>query len=237
LVQVSNSLGTINPVKRLCAAARAAGAITVVDGCQAVPHQAVDVIDIGCDFYAFSGHKIYGPTGIGVLWGRYDLLAQMAPWQGGGDMIETVAFSGSTYAAPPARFEAGTPHIAGAIGLAAAVDFLTGVGFSTVASIESELLAYGSDRLGSIDGLRMIGQAPEKASILSFVIDGVHPQDLATLLDQQGVAVRSGHHCTEPAMAHFGVTSTLRASLALYNTTADIDQLVTALERGLELLR
>jgi len=202
-----------------------------------VPHQPVDVAELGCDLYAFSGHKMYGPTGIGLLWGRYDLLAALPPWQGGGDMIETVSFEGSTWAAPPARFEAGTPNIAGAIGLAAAAEFLMGLGMDHVAKLEADLLAYGTAKLEAIDGIRMIGTAPDKAGIMSFVIDGVHPQDLATLLDQQGVAIRTGHHCAQPAMEHFGVTGTARASLALYNTTEDLDALAAAIVRALTMLR
>jgi cysteine desulfurase/selenocysteine lyase len=236
LVEVSNALGTCNPIKAMCAQAKAVGALVVVDGCQAVPHQAVDVADLGCDFYAFSGHKMYGPTGIGVLWGRYDLLAAMPPWQGGGDMIETVTLEGSTWAAPPARFEAGTPHIAGAIGLGKAAEFLAGIGLDHIASLEAELLRYASDEMSRIDGLRIIGTAPDKAGILSFVIDGLHAQDLGTLLDQQGVAIRVGHHCAQPAMAHFGLTATARASLAVYNTADDIDRLVQATRRAVEIL-
>jgi cysteine desulfurase/selenocysteine lyase len=179
---------------------------------------------------------MYGPTGIGVLWGRYDLLAAMPPWQGGGDMIETVTLEGSTWATPPARFEAGTPHIAGAIGLAEAAEFLMGLGMDHIASLEAELLRYATEKMQVIDGLRVIGTAPDKAGILSFVIDGVHPQDLGTLLDQQGVAIRTGHHCAQPAMAAFGITATARASFGLYNTSDDIDRLVEATQRAVEML-
>jgi cysteine desulfurase/selenocysteine lyase len=236
LIEVSNALGTRNPVKAMAAQAKAVGALVLIDGCQAVPHQPVDVVDLGCDFYVFSGHKMYGPTGIGVLWGRYDLLAAMPPWQGGGDMIETVTLEGSTWATPPARFEAGTPHIAGAIGLAEAAEFLMGLGMDHIASLEAELLRYATEKMQVIDGLRVIGTAPDKAGILSFVIDGVHPQDLGTLLDQQGVAIRTGHHCAQPAMAAFGITATARASFGLYNTSDDIDRLVEATQRAVEML-
>ncbi|MEE2835319.1 MAG: cysteine desulfurase [Myxococcota bacterium] len=237
LIEVSNALGTCNPIKAMTAQAKAVGALVLVDGCQAIPHQPVDVAELGCDFYVFSGHKMYGPTGIGVLWGRYELLAQMPPWQGGGDMIETVTLEGSTWAAPPARFEAGTPHIAGAIGLAKAAEFIMGLGLEHIAALEAELLRYATEQMGAIDGLRVIGTAPEKAGILSFVIDGVHPQDLGTLLDQQGVAIRTGHHCAQPAMAAFGVTATARASFGLYNTPEDVDRLVQATERAVQMLR
>ena len=237
LVHVSNALGTCNPITEMVAQAKSVGAITVVDGCQAVPHQPVDVQALGCDFYAFSGHKMYAPTGIGVLWGRHDLLASMPPWQGGGDMIESVRIERSTYAAPPARFEAGTPNIAGAIGLGVAAEFLMGLGLQHVADLEHQLLELASDGMSRIEGLRIIGTAPEKAAILSFVIDGVHAQDLGVLLDQQGVAIRVGHHCAEPAMAHFGLTGTARASFALYNTEDDVARLVAATQRAVKMLR
>jgi cysteine desulfurase/selenocysteine lyase len=237
LVHVSNALGTCNPITEMVAQAKSVGAITVVDGCQAVPHQPVDVQALGCDFYVFSGHKMYAPTGIGVLWGRHDLLASMPPWQGGGDMIESVRIERSTYAAPPARFEAGTPNIAGAIGLGVAAEFLMGLGLQHVADLEHQLLELASDGMSRIDGLRIIGTAPEKAAILSFVIDGVHAQDLGVLLDQQGVAIRVGHHCAEPAMAHFGLTGTARASFALYNTEDDVARLVAATQRAVKMLR
>lgn len=237
LVHVSNALGTCNPIAEMVAQAKAVGAITVVDGCQAVPHQPVNVQALGCDFYAFSGHKMYAPTGIGVLWGRYELLASMPVWQGGGDMIESVRIERSTYAAPPARFEAGTPNIAGAIGLGVAAEFLMGLGLQHVADLEHRLLEQASHEMSCIDGLRIIGTAPDKAAILSFVIDGVHAQDLGVLLDQQGVAIRVGHHCAEPAMAHFGLSGTARASFALYNTEDDVARLVAATERAVQMLR
>jgi cysteine desulfurase/selenocysteine lyase len=237
LVHVSNALGTCNPIAEMVAQAKSVGAITVVDGCQAVPHQPVDVQALGCDFYAFSGHKMYAPTGIGVLWGRHDLLVGMPPWQGGGDMIESVRIEASTFAAPPARFEAGTPNIAGAIGLGVAAEFLMGLGLEHIADLEHRLLEQASAEMSRIDGLRIIGTAPEKAAILSFVIDGVHAQDLGVLLDQQGVAIRVGHHCAEPAMAHFGLSGTARASFALYNTEDDVARLVAATQRAVQMLR
>ena len=237
LIEVSNALGTCNPIQAMTKQAKKYGALVLVDGCQAVPHQPVDMNDLGCDFYVFSGHKMYAPTGIGVLWGRYDLLAAMPPWQGGGDMIETVTLEGSTWAAPPARFEAGTPHIAGAIGLAKAAEFIMGLGLDHIAKLEDDLLRYATDQMSAIEGLRVIGTAPDKAGILSFVIDGVHAQDLGTLLDQQGVAIRTGHHCAQPAMAAFGLTATARASFGLYNTEEDIDRLVEATQRAVTMLR
>ena len=237
LIEVSNALGTCNPIQAMTKQAKEVGALVLVDGCQAVPHQPVDVATLGCDFYVFSGHKMYAPTGIGVLWGRYDLLAAMPPWQGGGDMIETVTLEGSTWASPPARFEAGTPHISGAIGLAKASEFIMGLGLDHIAKIEDDLLRYATEQMSAVEGLRVIGTAPDKAGILSFVIDGVHAQDLGTLLDQQGVAIRTGHHCAQPAMAAFGLTATARASFGLYNTDEDIDRLVEATQRAVTMLR
>lgn len=237
VIHVSNALGTVNPVHEIVRAARAVGALVTVDGAQAVPHMAVDVQALDCDFYAFSGHKLYGPTGIGALWGRYELLATMPPWQGGGDMIEHVSFSGTTYAAPPARFEAGTPHIAGAVGLAAAIDYVQALGYEAIARHEHELLHYGTELLAGIPGLRIIGTAPGKAAILSIHVDGVHPHDLGTILDMDGVAVRVGHHCAQPVMDAFGVSATTRASLALYNDRADLDRLAAALDKAIGLLR
>ena len=237
LIEVSNALGTCNPIQAMTKQAKEVGALVLVDGCQAVPHQPVDVATLGCDFYVFSGHKMYAPTGIGVLWGRYDLLAAMPPWQGGGDMIETVTLEGSTWASPPARFEAGTPHISGAIGLAKASEFIMGLGLDHIAKLEDDLLRYATEQMSAVEGLRVIGTAPNKAGILSFVIDGVHAQDLGTLLDQQGVAIRTGHHCAQPAMAAFGLTATARASFGLYNTDEDIDRLVEATQRAVTMLR
>ena len=201
----------------------------MVDGAQAAPHQPIDVQALGCDFYAFSGHKIYGPSGVGVLFGRASILSEMPPYQGGGAMIRTVTFEKTTYEDIPHRFEAGTPDIAGVAGLGAAMDYLTDLGLGEIARYESELLAYATDALCKVPGLQMIGTAPEKVSVLSFVLEGVHPHDVGTILDQYGVAVRTGHHCAQPVMERFGVPATIRASLALYNTRADVDALVDAL--------
>ena len=227
---VSNALGTVLPVREMITAAHRHGAITVVDGAQAIMHMPVDVQALGADFYAVSGHKVFGPTGIGVLYGRHELLLDMPPWQGGGDMIRTVSFEGSTWAPPPARFEAGTPHIAGAIGLGAAFEYVMGFDFAALQAYEADLLSYGMRKLSEISGLRMIGTAPGKSGVLSFVIEGVHPHDIGTILDREGVAVRAGHHCAQPVMKRFGVPATTRASLTVYNTRAEIDALVKALE-------
>lgn len=229
IAHISNALGTINPVTEMTRLAHDAGALVLVDGAQAVAHQSVDVQEIGCDFYAFSGHKLYGPTGIGALYGRYDLLQAMPPWQGGGDMIRTVSFERTTYAEAPQRFEAGTPNIAGVIGLAAAIDYVLDIGLDRIAAHESALLDYGTKALQSLNGVRLIGTATEKAGILSFVVDGIHPHDLGTILDTEGVAIRAGHHCAMPVMTRFGIPGTARASLALYNNRDDIDALVKAI--------
>ncbi|MEZ4237841.1 MAG: cysteine desulfurase [Myxococcota bacterium] len=221
VAHVSNALGTVFPVRRIADAAHEVGAVVVVDGAQGAVHLPVDVGALGADFYAFSGHKVYGPTGIGALWGRRALLAEMPPWQGGGEMIASVSFEGTTWADPPARFEAGTPAIAEAIGFGVALDWVTDLGRERVAAYEQRLLAHGTAALEAIHRLRLIGTAPDKASILSFVVDGVHPHDLATLLDEQGIAVRVGHHCAEPAMARFGVVGTVRASLGCYSTAGE----------------
>ncbi|MBP6514277.1 MAG: cysteine desulfurase, partial [Steroidobacteraceae bacterium] len=209
--QVSNALGTVLPVARMAAAARARGIVTLIDGAQAVPHLRVDVQALGCDFYAFSGHKLYGPTGIGVLYGREQLLEEMPPWQGGGDMILTVSFEGSTWNALPYKFEAGTPNIAGAVGLGAAIDYLEKLGIENAAAHEHSLLDYATAKLRDFDGLTIIGTAPDKASLVSFVLDGVHPHDLGTILDMEGVAIRTGHHCAMPVMEFFDVPATARA--------------------------
>ncbi|MEN0068156.1 MAG: cysteine desulfurase [Myxococcota bacterium] len=237
LVHVSNALGTVLPVKQMTERAHAVGAKVLLDGAQATVHGPVNVQDLGCDFYAFSGHKVYGPTGIGVLWGREALLEALPPYQGGGEMIASVSFEGSTWAELPAKFEAGTPNIAGAVGLGAALRWLDELDRDQVAASEAQVLAYGTERLRALDGLRLIGTAPQKAGVLSFVIDGVHPQDLATLLDEQGVAVRTGHHCAEPAMRRFGVTGTTRASLGVYTTSGEMDALANGIERALRILR
>jgi cysteine desulfurase/selenocysteine lyase len=229
VVHVSNSLGTVNPAKKIVELAHAQGIPVMLDGAQAVPHGRVDVRDLGADFYAFSGHKLFGPTGVGVLWGRKALLDAMPPYQGGGDMIRTVSFKKTTYAALPNKFEAGTPNIAGVIGLGAVVDYLNGIDFDGAAAWEQELLAYGTKVLSEIGGLRLIGTAPHKAAVLSFVLENVHPHDIGTIVDQQGVAIRTGQHCTEPVMEHFGITATARASLAFYNTKEEIDRLAQAI--------
>ncbi|MFU8895445.1 MAG: SufS family cysteine desulfurase [Gammaproteobacteria bacterium] len=231
---VSNALGTINPVAELVALARSAGALVLVDGAQGVPHMRVDVQGLDCDFYAFSGHKMFGPTGIGVLWGREQLLKAMPPWQGGGDMILAVSFEKTTYNQLPWKFEAGTPNIAGAIGLGAAVDYLERLDFQRAAAWEHELLEYGTAALGAVEGLRIIGTAPHKAAVISFSLEGVHPHDIGTIVDHAGVAIRTGHHCAMPVMEYFGVPATARASFAFYNTKAEIDRLVAALRQARE---
>ncbi len=232
--QVSNALGTVLPIKDMIAAARAAGALVLIDGAQAVAHQRVDVQALDCDFYAFSSHKLYGPTGIGVLWARESVLREMPPWQGGGDMILTVSFSGTTYNDLPYRFEAGTPNISGAVGLAAAIDYLDALGIERAHAHEQRLLKRATAALKAIDGLQIIGEANEKSGVISFVLDGVHPHDLGTILDDEGVAVRTGHHCAMPVMDFFDVPATARASFGCYSDDADIDQLVRALGRARE---
>ncbi len=232
---VSNALGTINPVVEMIEKAHAVGAVVMVDGAQAAPHMAVDVRALDADFYAFSGHKVCGPTGIGVLYGRRALLDAMPPYQGGGDMIASVTFEKTIFNDLPYKFEAGTPNIADAIGLGAAVDYLESVGLDSIAAYEAELLAYATEKVGSIDGVRLIGTAQDKASVLSFEITGVHPHDVGTILDREGVAVRAGHHCAQPVMEFYGVAATTRASFAFYNTREEIDQLVGAIGKVKEL--
>ena len=234
---VSNTLGTINPVKELVAEAKKRGIITVVDGAQAIAYLDVDVQDFGCDLYAFSGHKAYGPTGTGVLYGREELLERMPPWQGGGEMIDTVTFEKTTYAKLPFKFEAGTPHIAGIIGLGEAVRWMEDYDKPAMAKHEHELLEHASNQLLDIDGLRIIGSAKEKVGVISFVIEGVHHYDLGTLLDQQGIAVRTGHHCTQPLMERFGVSGTTRASFACFNTMEEVDAMVGATRKAVNMLR
>jgi len=234
VVHVSNALGTINPVKRLIEMAHRQNIPVLVDGAQAVPHVTVDVQDLGCDFYAFSGHKLFGPTGIGILYGKADLLEAMPPYQGGGDMISLVTFEKTHYNVLPYKFEAGTPHIAGGIGLGTAIDYVNGIGLEAIAAYEHELLAYATEALSMINGLRIIGTAKEKASVLSFVLEGIHPHDIGTILDQEGVAVRAGHHCAMPVMQRFGVPATVRASLAFYNTKEEVDALVRALHKAMK---
>jgi cysteine desulfurase / selenocysteine lyase len=229
VTHVSNVLGTVNPVAEIARIAKARGIPVLIDGAQAVAHMPVDVRALGCDFYAFSGHKIFGPTGAGVLYGRRALLESMPAYQGGGGMIDQVTFERTTYAHPPNRFEAGTPNIAGAIGLAAALDYVTTIGLDCIASYERELLAHGTEALSQVPGLRLIGTARAKTAVLSFVLGGVHPHDIATILDRGGVAIRSGHHCCQPLMARLGIPATARASLAFYNTRDEIDALVGAL--------
>lgn len=232
---VSNALGTVNPVEELVALARGVGACTVVDGAQAAPHMAIDVGEIGCDFYAMSGHKMFGPTGIGALYGRRELFEAMPPWQGGGEMITTVTFERTEYAEVPHKFEAGTPHVSGAVGLGAAVDYLEAVGLARIEAYEHELLAYGTEALEAIPEVRIIGTAEKKAGVLSFLLDGVHSHDVGTILDMEGIAVRTGHHCAQPVMDHFGVAATTRASLAFYNTRQEIDALTDGLRKVLEM--
>lgn len=233
---VSNALGTINPIKQIAELAHQVGAIMIGDGAQATPHVAVDVRDLGVDFYAFSGHKVYGPTGIGALWGKAELLDAMSPYQGGGEMIKVVSLDGSTFNSVPHKFEAGTPNIAGAVGLGVALEWLQAVGLDNAAAWENELLAYGTAKLQAFDGLRIIGTAANKASILSFIFDDAQAADIGSLVDRFGVAIRAGHHCAMPAMERFGVGATARASLAVYNTKQDIDVFVDALEKTRNML-
>jgi len=231
LGHVSNALGTINPVRRIVELAHQRKVPVLVDGAQAVPHLAVDVQALGCDFYAFSGHKLFGPTGIGVLYGRSELLEQMPPWQGGGDMISSVTFEKTTYNKLPHKFEAGTPDIAGAIGLGAAIDYVSALGLPRIAAHEHDLLSYGTEALRKVPGLRLIGTAKDKASVLSFLLGDVHPHDIGTVLDREGVAIRTGHHCAQPLMRRLGVAATARASLAFYNRREDVDALVAGLHK------
>lgn len=232
---VSNALGTINPIKEMIAKAHVNNIPVLVDGAQAVPHMAIDVQDLDCDFYVFSGHKMFAPTGIGALYGKQSLLNAMPPWQGGGDMILSVSFDHTDYNELPYKFEAGTPNIAGAIGLGAAIDYMHSLGIETLAKHEHELLVTATDKLNAMQGVRIIGTAKHKASVLSFMIDGVHPHDVGTIFDQHGVAIRTGHHCAQPVMQFFDIPATARASFAFYNTTEDIDALVNAIEKVQEL--
>jgi cysteine desulfurase / selenocysteine lyase len=230
----SNVLGTVTPVKEIARLAHEKGIPVLADGSQAVVHGTVDVQDLDVDFYVFTGHKLYGPTGIGVLYGKYDMLKRMPPYQGGGEMIQAVSFAGTTFKAPPMRFEAGTPPIVEAIGLAAAIDYVEGLGRETVAAYEHELLAYATDKLAAIEGVRIYGTTPGKGPILSFTVDGVHPHDIGTIVDQYGVAVRVGRHCAEPLMDRFGISATVRASFALYNTREEADALADSLRAAKE---
>ena len=234
LAHVSNALGTINPVRRIVEMAHQRHVPVLVDGAQAAPHLALDMQALGCDFYAFSGHKLFGPTGIGVLYGKSELLDEMPPYQGGGDMISSVTFEKTTYNRLPYKFEAGTPDIAGAIGLGAAIDYVSALGLSAIAAHEHDLLAYGTEALRRVPGLRLIGTAKEKASVLSFCLGDLHPHDVGTVLDREGIAIRTGHHCAQPLMRRLGVAATVRASLAPYNRREDIDALVSGLHKVME---
>lgn len=236
LTHVSNVLGTVNPVRAICREARRRGIVTVIDGSQAAPHRTLDVPSLGCDFYAITGHKMCGPTGTGALWARREHIAAMPPFLGGGEMIKEVRFEGTTFNDGPHRFEAGTPNIAGHIGLGAAVDYLSTIGMPAIEAREAELLAHASEELQRIEGLRILGSAPEKAAVISFLVDGAHAHDLATLLDLEGVAVRSGHHCAHPLMRFYGVAATCRASFAFYNTHEEIERFAAALVKVRRLL-
>ncbi|MDF7799116.1 cysteine desulfurase [Pontiellaceae bacterium B1224] len=237
VVHVSNALGTVNPVKEIIDAAHAIDVPVLVDGAQAIPHIPVDVQALDADFYVFSGHKIYGPTGIGVLYGKEKLLNAMPPYQGGGDMILSVSFEGTTYNQLPYKFEAGTPNIAGVVGLGAAIDYVNKIGLATIAAHENGLLAYATSKLRSIDGLRIIGEADQKAGLISFVLDAVHPHDIGTIIDGEGVAVRAGHHCAQPVMERYKVPATARASFAMYNTYQEIDVLAEAIKKTIDMFK
>ena len=235
VVHVSNALGTINPVKRIVEMAHSRGVPVLIDGAQAAPHLAIDVQELDCDFYVFSSHKLFGPTGVGVVYGKAHHLEAMPPYQAGGDMILSVTFEKTLYNVAPFKFEAGTPHIAGVIGLGAAIDYLDGVGLDRIAAYESGLLAYATEAVSAVPGVRLIGTAKEKASIVTFVLEGVHAHDIGTILDQEGIAIRTGHHCAQPVLQRFGVPATARASLAFYNTRGEIDALVRAIHKVTEL--
>lgn len=236
ITHISNTLGTINPVKELIAKAHATGTKVLLDGAQSIQHLGIDVQDLNCDFYTFSGHKVFGPTGIGILYGKEALLETMPPYQGGGDMISKVTFERSTYNTLPLKFEAGTPHIAGAIGLGSAIDFLNSIDMAAAAAHELELTKYAQGILDTFEGLQIIGEAKNKTSVVSFTVDNMHPFDIGTLLDKQGIAVRTGHHCTQPLMDFFQIPGTVRASFAFYNTKEEIDTFVAALERSMQIL-
>jgi cysteine desulfurase/selenocysteine lyase len=236
IVHISNALGTINPIKTIIDQAHAVGAKVLIDGAQSIAHGQIDVQALDCDFFAFSGHKLYGPTGVGILYGKKDLLNAIPPYQGGGDMIETVSFEKTTYNKLPYKFEAGTPAIAEVIGLGAAIDYLNAIGMAPIAAYEAELLAYATEVIGAIDRVRLIGTAKDKASVLSFVIQGIHPHDIGTILDHDGIAVRAGHHCAQPIMDRLKVPATARASFAFYNTRAEIDVLARGIHRVIEVL-
>ena len=233
----SNTLGTVNPIADIVAMAHAHGVPVLVDGAQAVSHMKVDVQELGCDFYCFSGHKMYGPMGVGVMYGREELLNEMPPYQGGGEMISEVTFERTTYNELPYKFEAGTPSVGDVIGLGKAIEFMQGVGMEALAAHEADLLAYATQRLAALQGIRFFGSAPQKTSVLSFLVGDSHPYDVGTLLDQMGIAVRTGHHCTQPVMDRYGIPGTVRASFAVYNTRAEVDTLVSALERIMPMLQ
>ena len=237
VTHISNTLGTINPIKKIIAIAHSKNIPVMIDGAQAVPHTAVDVQELDCDFYVFSGHKLFGPTGVGVLYGKEKWLNELPPYQVGGGTIKTVTFEKTEYADLPLKFEAGTPHIAGGIGLAAAIDYINTIGLEKIAAYEHELLLYATDALQKIDGLKIIGTAKNKASVISFIVEGLHPFDIGTLLDQMGIAVRTGHHCTQPLMQFYGVPGTIRASFAFYNTKQEIDEFVKTLMRVINMLK
>ena len=238
ITHASNALGTVNPVRKMVNMAHKFGAVVLIDGAQGVPHMSVDVREIGCDFYVFSGHKLFAPTGIGVLYGKKPLLNAMPPWETGGGMIQRVSFEhGTTYADVPMRFEAGTPHIAGAIGLAAAIDYINSIGPKVIADYEDKLLRYVTEQLEEVDGIKLIGTAKEKVGVVSFIMDDAHPHDIGTILDTEGIAVRAGHHCAQPLMQFYNVPATVRASLAFYNTRAEMDALVTGIRKVQEVFK
>lgn len=237
IAHVSNALGTVNPIASIVEAAHGVGAVVVVDGAQGVLHASVDVQALGCDFYAFSGHKLYGPTGIGILYGKYDLLRRMPPYQGGGSMIRSVSFEKTSFEDPPLRFEAGTPHISGVVGLMEAIKYVESIGIEKIAAHEHALLESAHSQLSTVDGLRIIGTAADKASVISFIVDGLHADDIGKMLDREGVAVRVGHHCAEPLMRRFGVSATARASIAMYNTAEDVQALVAAVRKAVNVMR
>ncbi len=234
VVHISNALGTINPVQHIIDRAHEHNAVAIIDGAQAAPHADVDVQALDCDFYVFSGHKLFGPTGVGVLYGKTHLLEAMPPWQGGGDMIKMVSFEETMYADLPFKFEAGTPHIAGVIGLGAAIDYVNAIGLDAITAYEHDLLEYATAKASGVEGLRLIGTAEKKVSILSFIMESIHPHDIGTILDHEGVAIRTGHHCAMPVMTHFNVPATARASFAFYNTFEEVDRLIEAIEKAKE---
>lgn len=237
ITHVSNTLGTINPVKEIIKLAKKAGAFVLIDGAQAVPHTKVDVQALDCDFYAFSAHKMFGPTGVGILYGKESILNDLPPYQGGGDMIKTVTFEKTTYNELPHKFEAGTPNIVGGLGLAEAIDYMNNIGIENIEAYEHELLNYATEKIKQIEGVRIIGEAANKASVLSFLVDGTHPSDIGMIIDKLGIAIRTGHHCTEPLMNRFDIPGTARASFAFYNTKEEIDVFIKALERAVNMLR